>query len=90
MSDHFIQAPLPCDVHVVSLRTLEASDTSPRDEVALMLHRKGFVCGYKIPNLGCESGGKVHLGKSFPTLKLSNLKVSMVHIVVTDTCRKNH
>nr|XP_020478113.1 alpha-mannosidase 2 [Monopterus albus] len=41
-----LSSSLPCDVHLLNLRTLEDSQEaeSPSQEVALLLHRKGFDC----------------------------------------------
>uniref|UniRef100_A0A8P4GL75 mannosyl-oligosaccharide 1,3-1,6-alpha-mannosidase n=1 Tax=Dicentrarchus labrax TaxID=13489 RepID=A0A8P4GL75_DICLA len=41
-----LQSSLPCDVHLLNLRTLEDTQEagSPSQEVALLLHRKGFDC----------------------------------------------
>lgn len=38
---------LPCDLHLLNLRTLESQQDAgvPSQEVALLLHRKGFDCG---------------------------------------------
>uniref|UniRef100_A0A672ID83 Alpha-mannosidase n=1 Tax=Salarias fasciatus TaxID=181472 RepID=A0A672ID83_SALFA len=38
-----LSSPLPCDIHLLNLRTLE---DDPSQEVALLLHRKGFHCDY--------------------------------------------
>ncbi|XP_067430456.1 alpha-mannosidase 2 [Thunnus thynnus] len=41
-----LRSSLPCDVHLLNLRTLEDPQEaeSPSQEVALLLHRKGFDC----------------------------------------------
>uniref|UniRef100_A0A3Q3M1G7 Alpha-mannosidase n=1 Tax=Mastacembelus armatus TaxID=205130 RepID=A0A3Q3M1G7_9TELE len=43
-----LSSSLPCDIHLLNLRTLEDSQVreteSPSQEVALLLHRKGFDC----------------------------------------------
>ncbi|XP_053195392.1 alpha-mannosidase 2 [Scomber japonicus] len=41
-----LRSSLPCDVHLLNLRTLEdpKEADSPGQEVALLLHRKGFDC----------------------------------------------
>uniref|UniRef100_A0A673AQE2 Alpha-mannosidase n=1 Tax=Sphaeramia orbicularis TaxID=375764 RepID=A0A673AQE2_9TELE len=41
-----VSSSLPCDVHLLNLRTLEDEQEagSPSQEVALLLHRKGFDC----------------------------------------------
>uniref|UniRef100_H3CAT2 Alpha-mannosidase n=1 Tax=Tetraodon nigroviridis TaxID=99883 RepID=H3CAT2_TETNG len=42
-----LRSSLPCDVHLLNLRTLEDEQTAetPSVEAALLLHRKGFDCG---------------------------------------------
>ncbi|XP_028273148.1 alpha-mannosidase 2 [Parambassis ranga] len=41
-----LRSSLPCDVHLLNLKTLEDAQEagSPSQEVALLLHRKGFDC----------------------------------------------
>ncbi|XP_041815521.1 alpha-mannosidase 2 [Chelmon rostratus] len=41
-----LRSSLPCDVHLLNLRTLEDAKEAdvPSQEVALLLHRKGFDC----------------------------------------------
>ncbi|XP_061590562.1 alpha-mannosidase 2 isoform X1 [Cololabis saira] len=41
-----LSSSLPCDIHLLNLRTLEEPQEagSPSQEVALLLHRKGFDC----------------------------------------------
>ncbi|XP_057575916.1 alpha-mannosidase 2x isoform X6 [Hippopotamus amphibius kiboko] len=64
-----LAASLPCDFHLLNLRTLQAEDDSlPSAETALLLHRKGFDCGLEAKNLGFNcttSQGKVALGSLF-------------------------
>ncbi|KAG0710991.1 Alpha-mannosidase 2x [Chionoecetes opilio] len=68
-----VTGDLPCDVHLVTLRTmLEAPrPPSPADQDAppsppshapgpftsLVLHRLGFDCGFKSPGLSCSTNG---------------------------------
>uniref|UniRef100_A0A8D2LFS4 Alpha-mannosidase n=1 Tax=Varanus komodoensis TaxID=61221 RepID=A0A8D2LFS4_VARKO len=48
-----LSATLPCDFHLLNLRTLQGEDDSlPSSEVALILHRKGFDCSLEARNLG--------------------------------------
>uniref|UniRef100_A0A8C5JVT4 Alpha-mannosidase n=1 Tax=Jaculus jaculus TaxID=51337 RepID=A0A8C5JVT4_JACJA len=68
---------LPCDFHLLNLRTLAAEDTSPSADAALILHRKGFDCGLEAKNLGfnCStSQGKVALGSLFHGLDVEFLQ----------------
>ncbi|XP_060924027.1 alpha-mannosidase 2 [Limanda limanda] len=46
-----LSSSLPCDIHLLNLRTLEDAQKaeSPSQEAALLLHRKGFDCSI-IPN----------------------------------------
>nr|XP_030734451.1 alpha-mannosidase 2x isoform X6 [Globicephala melas] len=64
-----LASSLPCDFHLLNLRTLQAEDDSlPSAETALLLHRKGFDCGLEAKNLGFNcttSQGKVALGSLF-------------------------
>lgn len=68
-SFHPLASSLPCDFHLLNLRTLQAEeDTLPSAEMALILHRKGFDCGLEAKNLGFScttSQGKVALGSLF-------------------------
>ncbi|XP_011948589.1 PREDICTED: alpha-mannosidase 2x isoform X7 [Cercocebus atys] len=68
-SFHPLASSLPCDFHLLNLRTLQAEeDTLPSAEMALILHRKGFDCGLEAKNLGFNcttSQGKVALGSLF-------------------------
>lgn len=69
-----VTGELPCDVHLVTLRTMleagapvQAPHQSPTTPAftpspltALILHRVGFDCGFKSPGLSCSTnGGKV-------------------------------
>ncbi|XP_020761455.2 alpha-mannosidase 2x isoform X1 [Odocoileus virginianus] len=68
-SFHPLASSLPCDFHLLNLRTLQAEeDGLPSAETALLLHRKGFDCGLEAKNLGFNcttSQGKVALGSLF-------------------------
>ncbi|CAL4114934.1 unnamed protein product, partial [Meganyctiphanes norvegica] len=59
---------LPCDVHLVNLRTmLGINQRSPDPTTALTLHRQGFDCGFKANGLSCATnGGKIQLSSLFP------------------------
>uniref|UniRef100_A0A8D2MKB7 Alpha-mannosidase n=1 Tax=Zonotrichia albicollis TaxID=44394 RepID=A0A8D2MKB7_ZONAL len=69
---------LPCDFHILNLRTLQAEDDSlPSAEAALILHRKGFDCSLEAKNLGFNcttSQGKLALGGLFQGLELGSLQ----------------
>ncbi|NXV73003.1 MA2A2 mannosidase, partial [Atlantisia rogersi] len=69
---------LPCDFHILNLRTLQAEDDSlPSAEAALILHRKGFDCSLEAKNLGFNcttSQGKLALGSLFQGLELGSVQ----------------
>ncbi|XP_062062260.1 alpha-mannosidase 2x isoform X2 [Lepus europaeus] len=77
-SFHPLAASLPCDFHLLNLRTLPAEDdTLPAPDTALILHRKGFDCGLEAKNLGFNcttSQGKVALGSLFRGLDVGFLQ----------------
>lgn len=67
-----VTGELPCDVHLVSLRTMldppratlgpssRLTQHPPSPNAALTLHRLGFDCDFKTPGLSCSTnGGKV-------------------------------
>ncbi|XP_056003743.1 alpha-mannosidase 2-like [Ostrea edulis] len=64
VSQHsFLSGSLPCDVHVLNLRSLEQSYDGPitrSDDSALLLHRLGLGCGISSHGLPCtETQGKL-------------------------------
>ncbi|XP_040270048.1 alpha-mannosidase 2x isoform X2 [Bufo bufo] len=69
-----LSATLPCDIHILNLRTLQAEDDGiPSLDTALILHRKGFDCGLEAKNLGFNcttSQGKLSLGGLFMGLEV--------------------
>lgn len=69
-----LSATLPCDIHILNLRTLQAEDDGiPSLDTALLLHRKGFDCGLEAKNLGFNcttSQGKLSLGGLFMGLEV--------------------
>nr|KAF6399330.1 mannosidase alpha class 2A member 2 [Molossus molossus] len=77
-SFHPLAFSLPCDFHLLNLRTLQAEEeTLPSAEAALILHRKGFDCGLEAKNLGFNcttSQGKLSLGSLFHGLDVGFLQ----------------
>ncbi|XP_040536300.1 alpha-mannosidase 2x isoform X1 [Gallus gallus] len=73
-----LSTTLPCDFHILNLRTLQAEDDSlPSAEAALILHRKGFDCSLEAKNLGFNcttSQGQLALGSLFQGLELGSLQ----------------
>ena len=65
LSHHsYLSVPLPCDVHLLNLRSLQKSyeGTITRgDDSALLLHRLGVDCGIASSGLQCrDTQGKVN------------------------------
>ncbi|XP_016853768.1 alpha-mannosidase 2x isoform X2 [Anolis carolinensis] len=73
-----LAALLPCDLHLLNLRTLQGEEDSlPSMETALILHRKGFDCGLQARNLGFNcttTQGMVALGGLFQGLEVASLQ----------------
>ncbi|KAE8618087.1 hypothetical protein XENTR_v10009274 [Xenopus tropicalis] len=73
-----LSATLPCDFHILNLRTLQAEDDGlPSPDMALILHRKGFDCGLEAKNLGFNcttSQGKLSLGSLFLGLDIGTVQ----------------
>ncbi|KAF7466985.1 Hypothetical predicted protein [Marmota monax] len=52
-SFHPLASALPCDFHLLNLRTLPGEeDNLPSSDTAFILHRKGFDCSLEAKNLG--------------------------------------
>ncbi|XP_053220278.1 alpha-mannosidase 2x isoform X1 [Podarcis raffonei] len=80
-----LSGPLPCDFHLLNLRTLQGEDDSlPSTETALILHRKGFDCGLEARNLGFNcttTHGTLSLGGLFQGLELASLQPSSLTLM---------
>ncbi|KAJ8313401.1 hypothetical protein KUTeg_009029 [Tegillarca granosa] len=84
-----LSKPLPCDIHLLNLRTLQNKDDNkevkyiPRDESALLLHHLGIDCGFPNQGLFCEaSEGKVVLQDLFKDVKIQTVtetSLSLLH-----------
>lgn len=86
---------LPCDVHMVNLRTMvdppratvghnsHLTPHPPGSISSLTLHRLGFDCGFKSPGLSCSTnGGKVRLSELFPNMfseQVHQMSLSMLY-----------
>ena len=51
---------LPCDLHVVNIRTLQTeekqpTDFRPSDEAALLLHRTAVDCSFELQGVSCQT-----------------------------------
>ena len=51
---------LPCDLHVVNIRTLQAEESSaedfrPSEHAALLLHRSAIDCSFELHGVSCQT-----------------------------------
>ena len=72
-----VEKDLPCDIHVINLRTSLSSPVkmTPSDQSALVLHRQGFTAAYRPLGMTCATnGGKISLDEIFPELFSTNVK----------------
>ncbi|KAL6096382.1 man2a1 [Pungitius sinensis] len=84
-----LRSSLPCDVHLLNLRTLEDSQEadSPSQEAALLLHRKGFDCSSAPqPPLPCtwSAQEEVDLDLLFSPLRFRSLRRSGLTLLRED------
>uniref|UniRef100_A0A6Q2Y998 Alpha-mannosidase n=1 Tax=Esox lucius TaxID=8010 RepID=A0A6Q2Y998_ESOLU len=73
-----LASSLPCDIHMVNLRTIQSKEEGggPSDEAALILHRKGFDCALSNRNTGllcATTQGKIRTEKLFSNLRLGSI-----------------
>lgn len=76
-----LSSPLPCDVHLLNLRTLEDEKEtgSPSQGVALLLHRQGFHCDYTPepkPTCTWSAHDSVNLDQLFSPLVFGSVRRS--------------
>lgn len=84
-----LRSSLPCDVHLLNLRTLEDAQEaeSPSQEVALLLHRKGFDCSSAPePPLQCtwSAHEEVNLDDLFSPLRFRSVRRSGLTLLRED------
>ncbi|KAM6987158.1 alpha-mannosidase 2 [Aplochiton taeniatus] len=87
-----LASSLPCDVHLLNLRSIQAKEGGggPSDEAALILHRKGFDCSLSQRNTGllcATTRGKINTGKMFKELKFQSIapvSLSLMHTVAEE------
>ncbi|XP_063309707.1 alpha-mannosidase 2 [Pelobates fuscus] len=76
---------LPCDVHLLNLRTIQAKvGLNPSDEAALLLHRKGFDCKFSNKDLGlfCSTTqGKIPVHQLFNGFKIESIIPSTLSLM---------
>jgi len=84
---------LPCDIHLINLRTMVAPPKSstgnganPSDKVALVLHRQGFTPCYRPLGMTCSTnGGKISVDELFPELFSTDLKQMSLSLMYDGT-----
>uniref|UniRef100_A0A671Q0W1 mannosyl-oligosaccharide 1,3-1,6-alpha-mannosidase n=1 Tax=Sinocyclocheilus anshuiensis TaxID=1608454 RepID=A0A671Q0W1_9TELE len=81
-----LSASFPCDMHLVNLRAIQSKVWGgPSEQAALILHRKGFDCGFSNRNTGLlctTTRGKIHLEKLLTDLKVKSItpvSLSLMH-----------
>ncbi|XP_061119447.1 alpha-mannosidase 2 isoform X2 [Conger conger] len=81
-----LASSLPCDVHMVNLRTIQSMEgAGPSDEAALILHRRGFDCEFSNRNTGLlcvTTRGKILVEKLFGELTVGSItpaSLSLMH-----------
>uniref|UniRef100_A0A9J8BE59 Alpha-mannosidase n=1 Tax=Cyprinus carpio carpio TaxID=630221 RepID=A0A9J8BE59_CYPCA len=86
-----LSASFPCDMHLVNLRAIQSKVWGgPSEQAALILHRKGFDCGFSNRNTGLlctTTRGKIHLEKLLTDLKvksISHVSLSLMHTHSSD------
>ncbi|XP_054721646.1 alpha-mannosidase 2x-like [Uloborus diversus] len=77
---------LPCDVHLLNLRTLQALSGStivPSNITALFLHRIGFDCNFKMWGLCSTRNGTVSVEELFPNLFSNSVEEASLSLMYT-------
>uniref|UniRef100_A0A3B3QXA0 mannosyl-oligosaccharide 1,3-1,6-alpha-mannosidase n=1 Tax=Paramormyrops kingsleyae TaxID=1676925 RepID=A0A3B3QXA0_9TELE len=79
-----LRSSLPCDIHLVNLRTIQAGEgPGPSEEAALILHRRGFDCTFASRNTGllcATTWGKVSAINHYFICELFSLSPSSLKI----------
>ncbi|XP_040014049.1 alpha-mannosidase 2 [Xiphias gladius] len=84
-----LRSSLPCDIHLLNLRTLEDAQEagSPSQEVALLLHRKGFDCSSApepLPPCTWSAHEEVNLDELFSPLQFRSVRRSGLTLLRED------
>nr|XP_012645708.1 alpha-mannosidase 2 [Microcebus murinus] len=78
-------SPLPCDIHLVNLRTIQSKvGDGYSDEAALILHRKGFDCRFTSKDTGLlcpTTQGKMLVQKLFNKFTVESLTPSSLSLM---------
>jgi len=84
---------LPCDIHLINLRTMvsppsssSGSTANPSDRAALVVHRQGFTSCYKPLGMTCSTnGGRISVDELFPELYSTDLKQMSLSLMYDGT-----
>eukprot|EP00062_Callorhinchus_milii_P002579 gi/632938882/ref/XP_007906782.1/ PREDICTED: alpha-mannosidase 2x [Callorhinchus milii] len=80
-----LSASVPCDTHILNLRTLQSEVASaPGSESALILHRKGFDCSLEAKTLGfnCSTThGKLSIENLFQGLDIRSVQPTSLSLL---------
>ncbi|XP_051529758.1 alpha-mannosidase 2-like isoform X1 [Myxocyprinus asiaticus] len=82
-----LSTSFPCDIHLVNLRAIQSKEEGggPSEQAALILHRKGFDCGFSNRNTGLlctTTRGKIHLERLLTDLNVRSItpaSLSLMH-----------
>uniref|UniRef100_A0A4W3I259 Alpha-mannosidase n=1 Tax=Callorhinchus milii TaxID=7868 RepID=A0A4W3I259_CALMI len=79
-----LSASVPCDTHILNLRTLQSEVRTPGSESALILHRKGFDCSLEAKTLGfnCSTThGKLSIENLFQGLDIRSVQPTSLSLL---------
>uniref|UniRef100_A0AAY5EQE6 Alpha-mannosidase n=1 Tax=Electrophorus electricus TaxID=8005 RepID=A0AAY5EQE6_ELEEL len=89
-----LTSSFPCDIHLVNLRTIQSQvGGGPSEQAALILHRKGFDCGFSSRNTGllCSTTrGKIHLEEVLTKLKVSTFTPVSLSLMYESSSTPKH
>uniref|UniRef100_A0AAY5EM33 mannosyl-oligosaccharide 1,3-1,6-alpha-mannosidase n=1 Tax=Electrophorus electricus TaxID=8005 RepID=A0AAY5EM33_ELEEL len=84
-----LTSSFPCDIHLVNLRTIQSQvGGGPSEQAALILHRKGFDCGFSSRNTGllCSTTR----GKVLTKLKVSTFTPVSLSLMYESSSTPKH
>lgn len=82
-----MKAPLPCDIFIVGMKSLFKTDLT-YNGTSLIVHRKGFRCGYPSTGLQCSSTD-VNVTPLFPGVSKNSVRETTLTHLTTKTSTVN-
>ncbi|KAL8560003.1 hypothetical protein ACOMHN_041474 [Nucella lapillus] len=83
-----LATPLPCELHLLNLRTLQNRDDSadlkyiPRESAAMLIHHLGSDCDFPLYGASCRvNDGKVVFSSLFSTLEIKEVEESSLTLM---------